>query len=936
MKHRKRLQPSANIGFLPAVSAGLMAAGLLSNTVLAQVQNAGELFVSVDATKLSEGPLADIKNDGTLAGFFEATGGTGTIPVIATEGGTKGIRFGGTEFLQLVSAVGGSLVNAPAGIVGDDPSRSIEVWALDPSVGSEETMVSWGKRGGPNGSNISFGYGSSSQFGAVGHWGQPDLGWSNDGGNPEANKWHHLVYTFDDVSHTTRVYADGKLANAEILDPGALPTFADTPINIATQVDADGTTPTAGLRLSGTIARVRIHDGVLTPAQIANNYNVEKADFVNPQPAPPAVPERLTKGPIHRYTFSEATNSNATGLKFKDSVGTADGTVLGDGAEFTGTRLRLTTGGASATAAYGDLPNGLVSTNAVANGGSGEFSFETWFQNETSHTWSRIFDFGSSTTDDGTGEVNEPGGGGTGLDYLEYSAQMDNNVNVRRLELRNEDPAGGGVVTTDVPTQAFNTEGHVLVTWKEATGQIAVYENGVQIGGFTTDDKMSDINDVNIWLGRSNWTADQNTQGSFDEARFYNVVLTPGQALGNFLAGPDLINDHDVAVTIATQPANKTIPETLPATFRVDARGSSPVTFQWLRNGTAIAGATSSTYTLASVSAADSGATFSVEVSNTVNGTPVKVTSTAATLTVVSDTVTLKHRYSFNETSGTQVTDSVGAANGTTIGGATFGGGNLTLDGNDGTYVDLPNGIVTALGNNATFEMWVTYAGGPNWARVFDFGISTGGEDLSDGGADVDYLFFTAKTGDGFPRFEANFPNGGVTTVLNHPGSMPLNEQEHIVITYSSTGNAARLYTNGTLVATSTAPLALSALNDRDKNVWLGRSQFPDPFFAGKYNEFRIYQGSMTAAQVAASYAAGPESTAPPPTTAPSLGIQLSGANVVVTWPSDATGFQLEGSPVLGPGAAWTKIGDGTPITNGKFQVTVPIAGAARYLRLKK
>ena len=913
MKHRKRIRPSANTGFLPAVSAGLMAAGLLSNTALAQVQNAGELFVAVDATQLSAGPLADIKNSGTLGGFFEAIGGAGTIPVIATEGGTKGIRFGGTDFLQLVSAVGGSLVNAPAGLVGDDPSCSIEVWALNPSVASEETMVSWGKRGGPDGSNISFGYGSSSQFGAVGHWGQPDLGWSNDGGNPEANKWHHLVYTFDDVSHTTRVYADGKLANAEILDPGTLSTFADTPINIATQIEADGTTPTVPLRLSGTIARVRIHDGVLTPAQIANNYNVEKADFVNPQPAPPIVPERLTKGPIHRYSFSEAANANATGLQFKDSVGTANGTVLGDGAEFTGTRLKLTIGGASATAAYGDLPNGLLSTNGVANGGSGEFSFETWFQNETSHTWSRIFDFGSSTTDDGTGEVTGPGGGGTGLDYLEYSAQMADDVNTRRLELRNEDPSGGGVVTADVPTRAFNTDGHVLVTWKEATGQIAVYENGVQIGGFTTDDKMSDINDVNVWLGRSNWTADQNTQGEFDEARFYNVALTPGQALGNFLAGPDLINDHDVAVTIATQPANKTIPETLPVTFQVDARGSSPVTFQWLRNGTAIPGATSSTYTLDSVSAADSGATFSVEVSNTVSGTPVKVTSTAATLTVVSDTVTLKHRYSFNETSGTQVTDSVGGANGKAIGGATFGGGNLTLDGNDGSYVDLPNGIITALGNNATFEMWVTYAGGPDWSRVFDFGISTGGEDVNDGG--VDFLFYTPKTGDGFPRFDANFPPGGDTTILNHPGSMPVNEQEHIVITYSSTGNAARLYTNGTLVATATAPLALSALNGADKNVWLGRSQYADPYFAGKYNEFRIYQGSMTAAQVAASFAAGPESTAPPPTQAPSLGIQFSGAkNVVVTWPSDATGFQLEGTArCWAPERPWTKSATALP-----------------------
>ena len=37
---------------------------------------------------------------------------------------------------------------------------------------------------------------------------------------------------------------------------------------------------------------------------------------------------------------------------------------------------------------------------------------------------------------------------------------------------------------------------------------------------------MSDINDVNVWLGRSNWTADQNTQGEYNEFRVYDRVLT--------------------------------------------------------------------------------------------------------------------------------------------------------------------------------------------------------------------------------------------------------------------------------------------------------------------------------------------------------------------------------------------------------------------------
>ncbi len=934
MKNYSKNERQRGGSVLPAVTVALVAAGLLSNAASGQIQSAGTLFVDVDATKLSEGPLKSVKNNGTLGGVFAATGDATTVPVVATEGGTKGIRFDGTDFLQLVSAVGGPVVDVPEGLVGIDPTRSIEVWALNPQVAGEETLVSWGHRGGgPNGSNISFNYGSDGRWGAVGHWDNPDLGWNNAGGSPTPGKWHHLAYTFDGA--TTRVYADGAQANFEALGPGRIETHAGTSINIATQLEPDGITPTAGLRLSGTVARVRIHDGVLTPEQVSNNYSKEKADFTDPQPPVPPAPERLAKGPIHRYSFSDAAQANATGVKFKDSVGTADGTVLGTGAELTGSRLRLTAGGASAEAAYGDLPNGLLSSNGAAKGGTGEFSFETWFKHTGSRAWSRVLDIGSTTVDGAGGEVSGPGGGGTGLDYLCLSAQIDGNVNSRRLEVRNEDPSGGGVATADTPTAAFNTDTHLLVTWKETTGRVSLFENGREIGGLSTSAKLSDINDVNVWLGRSNWTADQNTQGEFDEVRLYNTALTPGQAFGNFLAGPDLINDKDTAVTIAGQPETKSVPETLPTTFRVDARGSSPVTFQWLRNGAPIAGATGPTYTLEAVIAADNGAKFSVEVANAVGGQPVKVTSNAATLTVISDTVVLKHRYSFNETSGTVVKDSVSGANGTAFGGATkFQNGRLALDGGGDGYVDLPNGIITALGNNATIEMWFTWDGGPVWSRVFDFGISTDGEDAQNGG--IDYLFYTPRNGDGWPLFIANFPDGGDTTTLHHPGSGIPGVEEHVVISYSSTGNNARLYSNGALVASGPASKPLSAMAGRDLNVWLGRSQYNDPYFAGKYNEFRIYQGAMTPAQVAASFAAGADNLPVPPSAAPKLTVQRIGANLILSWPADASGFRLESATTLGSNANWTAVATPPTTSGGQSTVTWPITGdATRFLRLK-
>ncbi len=923
-------------GALPVLTAALAAAGLLSTSAHAQVQSAGTLFVNVDATQLPEGPLQRINNTGSLGGVFEAIGGEGTIPVIAAEGGTKGIRLDGTDFLQHLSAAGGSPVIAPEGLTGDSPTRSIEVWAFNPQVAGEETLVSWGRRGGPDGSNMSFNYGSDFRWGAVGHWGNPDIGWNSAGGSPAAGQWHHLVYTFDGT--TTRVYSDGVLANAEIVGGGRINTHPDTPINIGAQMEGDAVTVTGGLRFSGNIARVRVHDDVLTPAQVKNNYDFEKAAFINPEPPPPIAAERLTKSPIHRYSFSEPAAANAAGLEFRDSIGTAHGRVLGEGTAFTGSRLTLS-GGPSATAGYGDLPNGMLSSHGVANGGTGEFTFETWIKITGSQNWSRIVDIGSTVSDDGTGELHEPGGGGTGLDYFIYSAQNGGDTGTRRLEVRNEDPGGGGIATSDNATTTFNTDTHVAITWDERVGRLQVFQNGALVNTLNTAIPMSEINDVNVWLGRSNWTADNNTQGEYDEVRFYDFVLTPGQAFGNTLAGPDLINDRDVAVTIAVHPESRTVPETLPVTFRVDARGSSPVSFQWFRNGSAISGATASTYTVNTVSAADNGAQFTVEVSNSVNGTPARVTSNPATLSVISDTLTLKHRYSFNESSGTQITDSVGSAHGTAVGSAVLGGGQLTLDGQGNAYGELPNGIVTGLGVNGTIEMWTTYGGSPFgtsivWSRLFDFGISDQGEGFS--GAGVDYLFYTPRDGDGIPRFVANFPGGGDAVNMARSGFTPVGEEEHIVITYSSTGGVARIYSNGVLLRTVTGTLPpLSAMNNQDVNNWLGRSQFvADADFTGSYNEFRLYSGAMTPSQVAASHAAGPNNLPSPEVPAPQLAAEISGSNLNLSWPAEATGFQLESTTALGTGAAWTAAGNGT-VSGGRFRATVPIDGTARYFRLR-
>jgi len=86
----------------------------------------------------------------------------------------------------------------------------------------------------------------------------------------------------------------------------------------------------------------------------------------------------------------------------------------------------------------------------------------------------------------------------------------------------------------------------------------------------------------------------------------------------------------NVPPTITTQPQNQTVMVGATATFSVVATGTAPLTYQWSKNGSAISGATGSSYTTPATVSGDNGSTFTVAVTNAAGSK----TSNAATLTV--------------------------------------------------------------------------------------------------------------------------------------------------------------------------------------------------------------------------------------------------------------------------------------------------------------
>lgn len=84
-----------------------------------------------------------------------------------------------------------------------------------------------------------------------------------------------------------------------------------------------------------------------------------------------------------------------------------------------------------------------------------------------------------------------------------------------------------------------------------------------------------------------------------------------------------------VAPTISAQPAGQNVTVGGPASFTVVAAGTAPLTYQWFKDGTRIAGATSATLTVSNVQVANAGV-YTVTVTNTAGS----VTSNAAALAV--------------------------------------------------------------------------------------------------------------------------------------------------------------------------------------------------------------------------------------------------------------------------------------------------------------
>ena len=266
-------------------------------------------------------------------------------------------------------------------------------------------------------------------------------------------------------------------------------------------------------------------------------------------------------------------------------------------------------------------------------------------------------------------------------------------------------------------------------------------------------------------------------------------------------------------------------------------------------------------------------------------------------------TSSLVAHLTFDEASGTQVSDVSGRGNHGVIAGAQrvggVSGGALQFDGvND--WVTIADAASLDLTTSFTLEAWVRPSAGGGWRTV------------------------VLKEGSGFSAYElyANNPDvsapssfftpvGAAARSIHGTSALPNNAWTHLAATYD--GANLRLYVNGVLVRsgarTGTIRNSGGALRIGGNQTWGGE------WFAGTIDEVRVYDRALTATEIGADM-----NSTPPP--APANRAPSAGADTLSTTTDSAVPFTAshlllndsdpDGDPVSVTSVAATSARNGT------------------------
>ncbi|MES2438018.1 MAG: LamG-like jellyroll fold domain-containing protein [Verrucomicrobiota bacterium] len=527
------------------------------------------------------------------------------------------------------------------------------------------------------------------------------------------------------------------------------------------------------------------------------------------------------------------------------------------------------------------LPVGIVS-------GLGDFTISGWVKVGAFGTFSRIFDFGTGTTN-----------------YMYLSPQYTATApNAAKFRFAIRTPSVGEQQLNSSTVVAAGTWVHYAVTLSGNTGKM--YLNGALVAtntGMTLHPSSLGSTTLNF-LGDSQFSADPIFNGQFDDFRIHSRALSASEILAATTPQPEVPTAlsalaGDAEVMLNWSAAN------FATTYNIKRATTSAGPFITVGSGI-----TATTFT-------DTGLANDVPCFYIVTATNPQGESAASNIVSATPNY-LRAHLRFDESGGTTAQDSTAHGwNATTVNAPVFESGKsgnaLTLASASSQYATLPSGVVNGL-TNTTIMSWVKISSPATWQRIFDFGTGT-----------TNYMFLTTQYGTGGSanklRFAIRTPGVPETAVnqINSSVTTPLNTWVHVAVVLS--GSTGRLYLNGSEVGSSTAmTLSPSSLGATTLN-YLGKSQFADPYPNASLDDFRIYSRAMTAGEI--DLFASP--LAAPQELAAIAGFQ----QVQLAWDAvpDAASYTVKSS--TSPGGPYTNVASGLALP--AFTHTGLPLGVARY-----
>lgn len=250
-------------------------------------------------------------------------------------------------------------------------------------------------------------------------------------------------------------------------------------------------------------------------------------DVPDPDPEPLSP---LESSLVHRYSF------DGIGSVALDTKTAAHGQIVNAELAATGS---LTLAGAH-TLQYVDLPDRIIRILTDA-------TFEAWLTWTGGGAWQRIFDFGNSNGGEDMPTI-VPGTtsdtyGGTSYLFLTTNAAADSTRGLPSGLRLAYSHTGVGDEELCMGSEPFpkNVPTHIAVVIDSKAQTMTLYQDGqlVNDGPCPLLRPLSEIDDLNNWLGRSNFTADQDLAARYDEFRIYDAPLTAQQIADSFKFGPD-------------------------------------------------------------------------------------------------------------------------------------------------------------------------------------------------------------------------------------------------------------------------------------------------------------------------------------------------------------------------------------------------------------